>query len=194
LIDLGFATLFLNRTNRSGIIAGGVIGGKNQTGRWTLDARFNKTELVQRIRRIGRYRSRINLYQMDALEFTKDIVPNLGPKTFAFFDPPYIENGEDLYLNDYDVADHQRLANKVSHLKQPWVVTYDHAAVKLRLYPAYRCMIYGLSYSAQNRYHGREVMFLADHLKLPQTWRKSRLILLSPPESEYPVHGRLYGP
>ena len=61
--DLGFAALFLNRTNRSGIIGGGVIGGKEQTGEWGLDARFNKQELIQRIRRIGRYRSRIALYK-----------------------------------------------------------------------------------------------------------------------------------
>jgi len=68
LATLGFATLFLNRTNRSGIVAGGVIGGKNQTGEWRIDARFNKSELVKRIQRIGRYSSRIKLYQLDALE------------------------------------------------------------------------------------------------------------------------------
>jgi DNA adenine methylase len=46
LLDLGFATLFLNRTNRSGIIAGGVIGGKNQTG--DVVCSFDRTILVQR--------------------------------------------------------------------------------------------------------------------------------------------------
>src|SRR5205085_8500356 len=108
-----FCSSLPQRTNRSGIIAGGVIGGQDQTGRWLIDARFNKTELVARIRRIARYRSRINLYQMDALAFTKQVVPNLGPKTFAFYDPPYIENGEDLYLNDYDLAGHRQLAADV---------------------------------------------------------------------------------
>ena len=110
LADLGFATLFLNRTNRSGIIGGGVIGGKAQRGEWRIDARFNRSDLVERIRRIGRYRSRIRLYQHDALEFTKTIIPTLGSNTFTFFDPPYIENGEDLYLNNYDVDGHQELA------------------------------------------------------------------------------------
>jgi DNA adenine methylase len=192
VIDLGFAALFLNRTNRSGIIDGGVIGGKNQTGKWTVDARFNKTELIQRIRRIGRYRSRINLYNMDALEFTKEVVPHLGPKTFAFYDPPYIENGEDLYLNDYELDDHRRLAAKVSRLKVPWVVTYDRGAVKLGIYPSQRRLTYGLSYSAQSRYEGREVMFFADHLKLPPSWQKSGRIALSPAASPFPVYGRFH--
>ena len=40
--DLGFAALFLNRTNRSGIIGGGVIGGKHQNGEWALDVRSIK--------------------------------------------------------------------------------------------------------------------------------------------------------
>ena len=51
LDELGFATLFLNRTNRSGIIGGGVIGGKQQHGAWGLDARFTKSDLVQRIKK-----------------------------------------------------------------------------------------------------------------------------------------------
>ena len=54
-LDLAFSTFYLNRTNRSGIITGGVIGGKNQTGEWKIDARFNAKDLVTRIERIGRW-------------------------------------------------------------------------------------------------------------------------------------------
>src|SRR5882762_11670499 len=78
LDELGFSAFFLNRTNRSGIIDGGVIGGQHQTGQWTLDARFNKAELIQRIRKVARYNSRIRLYQLDALDFTNRIIPALG--------------------------------------------------------------------------------------------------------------------
>jgi DNA adenine methylase len=45
-VDLGFATFFLNRTNRSGILNGGVIGGRDQTGPWKIDARYNADELI----------------------------------------------------------------------------------------------------------------------------------------------------
>lgn len=188
--DLGFSTLFLNRTNRSGIISGGVIGGKEQAGQWSLGVRFNKPELIQRIRRIGRYRNRIKLYQMDALKFTVDVLPRLS-NAFAFFDPPYIENGKDLYLNDYDLDGHRKLAAKILKLKIPWIVTYDRGAVQAGLYKEQRRMSYGLAYTAQGRYEGREVMFFADHLILPEAWRGCGRILMSSKESRFPVYGKM---
>lgn len=194
LRDLGFATLFLNRTNRSGIIGGGIIGGKGQTGVWSLDARFNKSEIIQRIRRIGRYRSRIHLYQMDALEFTSQKLPQMGSNVFAFFDPPYIENGDGLYLNSYKVEDHRRLAERISQLEQAWICTYDYPAVHHNLYQSQRRIAYGLHYTAQSRYEGKEAMFLSDRLNLPGAWSHSELpFLLTPPQSELALYGMLEG-
>lgn len=191
LSDLGFATLFLNRTNRSGIIGGGVIGGKRQDGAWPLDARFTKSELITRIRRISRYRSRIRLYQLDALEFTNQVLTHMGPNTFAFYDPPYIENSEELYLNNYKVEDHCQLAARITQLEQPWIVTYDHAAVQAGLFGSHRRIVYGLNYSAQNRYKGKEVMFLSSRLKLPAMWRRSSPFPMRSAKSRHPVYGIL---
>jgi DNA adenine methylase len=190
LADLGFATLFLNRTNRSGIISGGVIGGKHQAGKWALDVRFNKRDLVQRIRRIGRYKNRIKLYRMDALEFTNQVLPQLGPKTFLFYDPPYLESGKALYLNDYDLDGHRALASRVAQLEQPWVVTYDYPAVRADLYRTRHRLVYGLHYSAQERHKGREVMFLSDRLRLPSGWH-SGTIQMARAGGDYPVYGRI---
>jgi DNA adenine methylase len=167
LAELGFAGLFLNRCNRSGIIGGGVIGGREQAGEWNLTARFGKPELIARIRKIGRYANRIRLYQMDGLEFTDKVFPSLGKRGFAFIDPPYIDSGHGLYFNEYGISNHRKLAQRVVRLTQPWAVTYDRAAISSGLYKGRRRVVYDLRYVAQDRYAGREVMFVSDKLALP---------------------------
>ncbi|HFK7119143.1 TPA: DNA adenine methylase, partial [Escherichia coli] len=101
---------FLNRTNRSGILKGGVIGGKNQEGKWKLDARYNKSDLISRIHRISENRHRIDLYNMDAIDFIKKIVIQLPQNSLTYLDPPYYIKGKGLYINHYDHDDHVRVA------------------------------------------------------------------------------------
>ena len=192
LMDLGFATLFLNRTNRSGIIAGGVIGGKMQRGAWTITARFNKPEIIQRIKKIGRYRTRIFLSQMDAVDFVQQKLSSLGSDSFAFLDPPYIANGKGLYLNDYTAESHVELAAAVAKLQVPWICTYDRAAIDLGLYGSHRRIEYDLPYMAQGRHRGGEVMFLSHDISLPQEWLEAAgPVRITPPSSTYKLFGTL---
>ena len=192
LIDLGFATFFLNRTNRSGIIGGGVIGGKGQNGKWSLDARFTKKELIERIRRIKRYSGRIRLYNEDGVAFTKNIGDKLDRNTFFFIDPPYIDKGQDLYLNNYNVCLHQRLERQVKQLRQPWVITYDYdGAIRHGLYQDYPRLAFELSYSAQSRQKGKEALFISDNLNLPNEWDKTERLSMSDGRSSHPVFGNL---
>ena len=171
---------------------GGVIGGKGQIGAWSLDARFTKEELMRRIRRIGRYRDRIKIYNQDGIAFTKGIVGGLGKNVFVFYDPPYIEKGQQLYLNNYDIADHKYLEEQVTQLEQPWIVTYDYeGAVRHRLYESYPRLAFELSYSAQARHRSKEALFLSEQLVLPSAWRGVEAIRMSARQSAYPVFGKL---
>lgn len=190
LFELALATFYLNRTNRSGIIAGGVIGGKKQTGQWSIGARFSKDDLIRRIRKVGRYRNRIMLYRQDAMNFIEDVVDGLPANSLAFLDPPYIDKGASLYLNTYTTDDHIDISERVSELRQPWVVTYDYdPAVSLQLYPNAQRLSFELSYSAQDRRGGREAMFISRQLALPAG--ASGRFAISRAASRYPVYATL---
>ncbi len=110
LLNLGFSTLFLNRTNRSGIIKAGVIGGKEQKGEYKLDCRFNKADIIQKIRYIAAHKNDIVLYNLDTEDLIRNVINNLEHKSFIFFDPPYYNKGATLYTNFYKHEDHVSLA------------------------------------------------------------------------------------
>jgi DNA adenine methylase len=173
----GFATFYLNRCNRSGIIAsGGPIGGKNQTGRWKIDARFNRDELERRIRRIAMYADRIIITNKDAVDFIRTHVQHLGAKEkpFVYLDPPYFEKGRDLYLNYYTEDDHARLAEYVANLTSfPWVMSYDNVPEIARLYTGFRQLRFSLDYSARERRQGSEIMISRYETVFPSAWIRS---------------------
>lgn len=167
LIDLAFSTFFLNRTNRSGIIDGGVIGGKQQDGPWKLDARYNSGELIRRIQKAARYRNRITLSQMDAADYIREVVTQLSEHTLVYFDPPYYVKGGGLYENSYQYDDHVEIAELVHSVEHPWIVSYDAVSEIIVLYEDFSRITYDLSYSAADRYRGSEVMFFSPELELP---------------------------
>ena len=167
ILELGFSTFFLNRTNRSGIISGGVIGGKRQEGSWKLDARYNKTDLISRIEKISRFRDHISLYNLDAAEFITGIIPTLPLQSIIYLDPPYYNKGSDLYENHYGYDDHIEVSNLLFNVMQKWIVSYDDTPEIRGMYQRYRSLPYQLNYSAANRYEGAEIMFFSDNLLIP---------------------------
>jgi DNA adenine methylase len=168
ILDLGFSTFYLNRTNRSGIIGGGVIGGKNQDGNYGLDARFNKKALIDRIKKVARYKNRITLTQLDAAEYLRAASTTLPERSVFYLDPPYYVKGEGLYQNFYQHEDHCAIAMLVQSLKQPWIVSYDAAPQIVELYRGVSHFSYNLNYSASKRYAGGEVMFFSANITSPE--------------------------
>ena len=167
-VSLGFATFFLNRTNRSGIIkAAGVIGGLDQSGPYKLDCRFNRDDLERRVRRVAKYRNRIHLAQRDALAFIEDIQRRLPKTTFLCIDPPYFSKGKGLYTSFYDPEDHKILSRGILSLPNPWIVTYDNTARITHLYKERRQYEFDINYSLETKRRGTELLIASKGLRMP---------------------------
>lgn len=166
--DLGFATFYLNRTNRSGIIArGGPIGGTRQEGEWKIDARFNRLELCARVNRISAMADRLHVSNQDAAQLVNQYARRDAMSSFLYLDPPYYVKGSGLYDNSYSHHDHVRIAEKISELNQKWIVSYDATPEILDLYSSFVQVKYNLSYSASTTSSGSEVMIFCNQLHPP---------------------------
>jgi len=177
ILDLGFSTFFLNRTNHSGIIKGGVIGGNNQNGNYKIDARYNKSNLIDRIQRIALYKSRILLYNLDAIVLINTISRSLPQKTLIYFDPPYYVKGKDLYVNHYKHEDHVLVSQMINGIaKHKWIVSYDNAPEIKKLYKLNKKFEYDLNYSAVNATIGSEVIFYHKDLFIPKVINPAQVV------------------
>lgn len=165
-LELGFATFYLNRTNRSGVLDAGPIGGMNQAGKWKLDARFNRETLSERVRLIGANREKITVLKMDGV----DVIQKYAQKNNSFFyiDPPYYKKGAMLYLNAFNHANHQELANVLNACaKANWLLSYDAVDEIKKMYiPQGRTAeTFSLRYSVhQNTKSGSELMVFSDSI------------------------------
>lgn len=176
-IDKAFATLYMNRTNRSGILDGGVIGGTHQTGNYKLDCRFNKKELMRKIERIGRYRAVVHLSNEDARLCLARWDKLLPERALINIDPPYYGKGSELYINHFKPDDHASLSRQIRRLKHRWMLTYDDTSEIEALYaglPTYRM---SLLYSAQTKRMGAELLISDPALEMPQSGGASRKTL-----------------
>jgi len=173
LFELGFATFFLNRTNYSGVINGGIIGGFEQGGNYKIDCRFNKEKLINRIRLISKYKNSINLCNLDALELIDKIQSdNEGKNTIFYFDPPYYLKGPSLYMNHYEHSDHEEVSKKIQKIKNiRWIVSYDDTREIRNLYSKSNNKKYILSHTAYKVRVGKEILFSSTNLTMPSnTW------------------------
>jgi len=160
ILEVGFATFFLNRTNRSGIIKGGPIS-RGDGAKYKLDCRYNKSGLINKIRRISSVKDKVNLYNYDAVYFIKHVLPNFPiEQLFIFFDPPYYKQGKNLYTNFYDHDDHKELCYAIKGIFQSrWITTYDYNENIAKLYEDLPTKIYQLQYSANRKRKEKEFLF-----------------------------------
>lgn len=168
--ELGFATFFLSRTNRSGILTAGPIGGsseeKQEKATYKIDCRFNKEDLIKRIARIGERSADIEVSNLDAIDFLQTL--NIG-NNLVYLDPPYFEQGKSLYLNYYGAEDHQVLANFLSEVQNfKWVLSYDNVEAIRTIYNKFDLYEFTISYTAQQVKRGSELLTHSPELILPE--------------------------
>ena len=169
MYEIGLATFFLNRTNRSGIIKGGAIDGKKQEGKYKIDCRFNKKVLIQKIKEIEKYKDRIKLFNYDANDFIKIVVMRQKNNNyFIYFDPPYIKKGPELYKNHFNLKEHTYLSEGIKEKlsEKNWIVTYDENKLVYSLYENFQIINFDLKYSAGQNKIGNEVMIMSKKLKI----------------------------
>ncbi|MCW9717622.1 DNA adenine methylase [Avibacterium sp. 21-599] len=163
-LEHGFAAFFLNRTNRSGILKAGVIGGLNQTGNYKLDCRFNKIDLIKRIERIGNSASQIHVTNYNTETWLLTLDNFIPANSLIYLDPPYYEKGQGLYRNFYKHQNHLLIKEQLDNVKTPWIVSYDnHQKIKY-MYQQYRQSEYTLNYSVNKKIKATEIIIYSDNL------------------------------
>lgn len=168
-LELGFATFYLNRTNVSGVVKGGMIGGQSQDGTYKLDARFNRDTLISKIKRIADRNEQIVLLNRDAKELLQPAQLRKYYKVFINLDPPYVKKGAQLYKNAFTETDHQELCELVSCCRRKWIVTYDICPLVSKLYRAFRSSLLDVTYSIQSTKRAKEFIFFSNNLVLPNS-------------------------
>lgn len=166
-LEFGFATFFLNRTNRSGILGARPIGGLDQKGKWKLDSRFNREGLITRVQLIAGLRERIHITQQEGLDFLASIAHH-GDDLFVYADPPYLVQGEGLYLHAFDERDHLQLAEHLAASACPWMLTYDDdPRITDTLYGDGRCARFPIAHTAHKQHVGSEAVIFSSKLIVP---------------------------
>lgn len=170
LLTLGFSTFYLNRTNRSGIIRGGVMGGLKQNGNYLMDCRFNKVDLIQRIKNIAKHKKNIRLYKKDAVKLIDKIEKEGKDENVIFyFDPPYYLKASSLYLNHYKDNNHKDVSERIKSIKNiKWIVSYDNVPQIRELYANCPTKEFSFKHTAYKIREGKEVMFFSSNIKTPQ--------------------------
>ncbi|MCI2185072.1 DNA adenine methylase [Bifidobacterium tibiigranuli] len=170
---LGKAAFYLNRTNRSGILAAGPIGGREQDGEYGINARFNRTGLINKILAISKYSSHIRLYNLDARLFIEQVLnaAETPQNIFANFDPPYVQKGPKLYENSLVESDHREIATAIAQCKCKWMVTYDSNPLVTELYADFDRYKLDIEYSAYDKRSAVEILAAGPDVVVSQLQR-----------------------
>lgn len=162
--------LFLNRTNFSGILKAGPIGGKNQESKYKIDCRFNKKRLIETIEKLSLFRNKVLFIEEgDYSDILNKKLLTLSSNSFIYFDPPYVKKADQLYNYFFKMNDHIKLKDYIYSLSNKWLLTYDYDLFIIDLYSdkKYNQCVFDMTYtvsSNKNRKSFKE--FISSNLEL----------------------------
>lgn len=168
-LQIAKSTFYLNRTNISGVLDAGPIGGYSQTAKFKIDARFNKEDLINKIRIVASRKQDISLSNYDGIEFAKSLNRKRSD-VFIYLDPPYVDKGHFLYMNCFKEEDHIELSRFVSKLKKRWMVSYDMNEMILNNYSKWNMIQYQLLQCTSNC-KKNEILVFSEGLKFSESMR-----------------------
>lgn len=172
-VEKGFAGLFLNRTNFSGILKANPLGGKKQTSQYKIDCRFNKDRIIESIIELSGFSDRISIHGDDALDFLKsELKYKRRNACFVYLDPPYYKAGPELYRYYYTKEDHKNLAGYIKKQAFNWLISYDDDPEIRKLYKKSQFVDLYLDYSVRTSKRGAEI--LISNLKIPPLSQKEQ--------------------
>jgi len=166
-LDIAKTTFYLNRTNISGVLDAGPIGGYSQSNKYTIDVRFNKSDLISKILLIAENKKNIILSNYDGIYFVKSLNRKRS-NIFIYLDPPYVEKGHYLYMNYFQERDHIELSKFVSKIRKKWMISYDKNDLILKNYSKWNMIQYQLMQCTSNR-KKYEVLAFSDGLRFKES-------------------------
>lgn len=181
LHTLGFAGLYLNRTSFNGSLyrSAGPIGGRSQSGTYTVGARFPREKLVKRLEACREFADKVEFVRCDdamrVVKSARALARREAWEAFFYFDPPFWAKAKWLYSTWFSHLEHGELAQQLVFLREPYLLSYDKADEIAELYERHvakgaHLVDVELYYSGQNRVAGHEYV-ITNLDRLPEETR-----------------------
>jgi len=124
VINYGVKKLIVHQLSYSGlgVKSGGPLGGKEQKSKYKIDCRWNPDHLSRKIVWVNKLLSRFEIAEDCCTN--KDFAAIIGEPSLYYMDPPYYQQGNNLYQYGFSDDDHSRLCDSLKNL-QDWVLSYD---------------------------------------------------------------------
>ena len=171
-LEYGYSAFYLNRTNRSGVLGAGPIGGQDQTGKYKIDCRYTVSTLIKKLERIAAVKDSIFVYNEDCITFLERFnTPKEYDNSFIYLDPPYVKEGRNIYSKNFcfDDAQHESLKDYIVSHKNRWLISYDDHPLIHELYSKHGARAVEFSYVMNQAKVGKELMIADSRLRMPES-------------------------